>query len=38
MPRIISALEKAGLNVYDVEVRELTLEDVFLGLTQEEDS
>ena len=35
MPRIVSALEKSGLSVYDVKVRELTLEDVFLGLTHE---
>jgi len=34
MPRIISTLERSGLAVYDVNVRELTLEDVFVGLTQ----
>ncbi len=34
VPRIISAVERSGLKVYDVKVRELTLEDVFVGLTQ----
>lgn len=34
MPRIVSALERSGLAVYDVKVRELTLEDVFVDLTQ----
>lgn len=33
-PRIISALERSGLAVYDVRVRELTLEGVFVALTQ----
>jgi hypothetical protein len=34
MPKIISALERSGLAVHDVRVRELTLEDVFVGLTK----
>jgi ABC-2 type transport system ATP-binding protein len=34
MPRIISALERSDLAVHDLRVRELTLEDVFVGLTQ----
>ena len=34
IPKIISALERSDLGVYDVEVRELTLEDVFVSLTR----
>jgi ABC-type multidrug transport system ATPase subunit len=36
LPRIISALEKANLTVQNVRVRELSLEDVFFGLTKTE--
>lgn len=34
IPRIISTLERSNLSVHDVRMRELTLEDVFVGLTQ----
>jgi ABC-2 type transport system ATP-binding protein len=34
MPKIISALERANLAVHDVRARELTLEDVFVGVTK----
>jgi ABC-2 type transport system ATP-binding protein len=34
LPKVISALERSNLPVHDVKVRELTLEDVFFGLTQ----
>jgi ABC-2 type transport system ATP-binding protein len=34
IPKAISALERYNLPVHDVRVRELTLEDVFFGLTQ----
>ena len=32
-PRIVSALERSGIHVYDIQIGELTLEDVFLALT-----
>lgn len=34
IPKIISALERSNIPVHDVRIRELTLEDVFFGLTQ----
>lgn len=36
IPKIISALERADLTVQNVRMRELTLEDVFFGLTKAE--
>jgi ABC-2 type transport system ATP-binding protein len=34
VPRIVSKLEQSNLSVYDMRMREMTLEDVFVGLTQ----
>jgi ABC-2 type transport system ATP-binding protein len=34
MPKIVSALERANIVVHDVRVREITLEDVFVGLAK----
>lgn len=34
IPKIIIVLERSNLTVHDVRIRELTLEDVFFGLTQ----
>lgn len=36
IPRIVSALERSNLTVQNVRTKELTLEDVFFGLTQAE--
>ncbi len=37
-PKIVSALERSKVAVHDVRVRELTLEDVFVGLTKSGES
>jgi ABC-2 type transport system ATP-binding protein len=34
IPKILSVLERSNLAVHDLKVKELTLEDVFVGLTQ----